>query len=45
MVVAIWLIHAGSARLDRLATRKSFVLHNIAEGAEVRGKIKGPINW
>jgi ectoine hydroxylase-related dioxygenase (phytanoyl-CoA dioxygenase family)/SAM-dependent methyltransferase len=39
------LIHGGSPRLDRLATRKSFVLHNIAEGADVGGKIKGPVNW
>lgn len=39
------LIHGGSPRLDRLATRKSFVLHNIAVGADVGAKIKGPVNW
>jgi ectoine hydroxylase-related dioxygenase (phytanoyl-CoA dioxygenase family)/SAM-dependent methyltransferase len=39
------LIHGGSPRLDRLATRKSFVLHNIAEGADMGGKVTGPVNW
>jgi ectoine hydroxylase-related dioxygenase (phytanoyl-CoA dioxygenase family) len=39
------LIHGGSPRLDRLATRKSFVLHNIARGADMGAKIKGPVNW
>lgn len=39
------LIHGGSPRLDRLATRKSFVLHVIAEGADVGGRVKGPFNW
>lgn len=39
------LIHGGSPRLDRLATRKSFVLHFIAEGSDVGGRIKGPFNW
>jgi phytanoyl-CoA hydroxylase len=39
------LIHGGSPRLDRLATRKSVVLHNIAEGADMGARIKGPVNW
>jgi hypothetical protein len=39
------LIHGGCPRLDRLATRKSFVLHVIAEGADVGGRVKGPFNW
>ena len=39
------LIHGGCPRLDRLATRKSFVLHVIAEGCDVGGRVKGPFNW
>jgi len=39
------LIHAGSPRLDRLATRKSLVLHNIAEGCDKGGAVTGPVNW
>ena len=39
------LIHGGSPRLDRIATRKSLVLHNIAEGADVGEKISGTIKW
>ena len=39
------LIYGGSPRVDRLATRTSFVLHNIAEGADVGEKITGRINW
>ena len=44
-VLVPMLLHGRSPRLDRLATRKSFVVHNIAQGADVRGKIKGPVNW
>lgn len=39
------LIHGGCPRLDRLATRKSFVLHVIAEGCDVGGQVQGPFNW
>ena len=39
------LIHGGCPRLDRLATRKSYVLHVIAEGCDVGGRVKGPFNW
>lgn len=39
------LIHGGCPRIDRLATRKSFVLHVIAEGCDVGGRVKGPFNW
>lgn len=39
------LIHGGAPRRDRLATRKSFVLHSIAEGADFGGRVKGPFNW
>ena len=39
------LIHGGAPRRDRLATRKSFVLHFIAEDADVGGRVKGPFNW
>jgi phytanoyl-CoA hydroxylase len=46
--VMLWhpmLIHGGAPRRDRLATRKSFVLHVIAEGADFGAKVKGPFNW
>jgi SAM-dependent methyltransferase len=39
------LIHGGCPRHDRLATRKSFVLHVIAEGCDMGGKVTGPFNW
>jgi ectoine hydroxylase-related dioxygenase (phytanoyl-CoA dioxygenase family)/SAM-dependent methyltransferase len=39
------LIHGGAPRLDRNATRKSFVLHYIAEGCDVGGRVSGPFNW
>ena len=39
------LIHGGAPRRDRLATRKSFVLHFIAVGADVGGRVTGPFNW
>lgn len=39
------LIHGGCPRLDRQATRKSFVLHIIAKGCDVGGRVKGPFNW
>jgi ectoine hydroxylase-related dioxygenase (phytanoyl-CoA dioxygenase family)/SAM-dependent methyltransferase len=39
------LIHGGSPRIDRRATRKSFVLHYIAEGCDVGGRVTGPFNW
>jgi SAM-dependent methyltransferase len=39
------LIHGGAPRRDRSATRKSFVLHFIAEGADVGGRVSGPFNW
>ncbi|HEV3241021.1 MAG TPA: phytanoyl-CoA dioxygenase family protein [Casimicrobiaceae bacterium] len=39
------LIHGGSPRRNRLATRKSFVLHVIAEGCDVGGRVQGPFNW
>jgi ectoine hydroxylase-related dioxygenase (phytanoyl-CoA dioxygenase family) len=39
------LIHGGAPRLDRNATRKSFVLHYIAEGCDVGGRVRGPFNW
>jgi ectoine hydroxylase-related dioxygenase (phytanoyl-CoA dioxygenase family)/ubiquinone/menaquinone biosynthesis C-methylase UbiE len=39
------LIHGGCPRLERLKTRKSFVLHAIAEGCDMGGRVKGPFNW
>jgi ectoine hydroxylase-related dioxygenase (phytanoyl-CoA dioxygenase family) len=39
------LIHGGATRRNRLATRKSFVLHIIAESADFGGRVKGPFNW
>ena len=39
------LIYGGSPRLDPHATRKSFVIHNIAEDADVTAKITGTISW
>ena len=39
------LIHGGSPRIDRKASRKSFVLHYIAEGSDVGGRVTGPFNW
>jgi hypothetical protein len=39
------LVYGNSPAADRLLTRKSFVIHNIAEGADMREKIKGSINW
>jgi len=39
------LIHGGCPRLDRAATRKSFVLHVIAEGCDMGGQVTGPFNW
>jgi hypothetical protein len=39
------LIHGGCPRIDRQATRKSFVIHVIAEGCDMGGRVKGPFNW
>jgi len=39
------LIHGGCPRIDRSATRKSFVLHVIADGCDMGGRVKGPFNW
>ena len=39
------LIHGGCPRIDRQATRKSFVLHVMAEGCDMGGRVKGPFNW
>lgn len=39
------LVHGGCPRIDRQATRKSFVLHVMAEGCDMGGRVKGPFNW
>jgi ectoine hydroxylase-related dioxygenase (phytanoyl-CoA dioxygenase family) len=39
------LLHGGSPVTDQAATRKSFVIHYMAEGTNREAEIVGPFNW